>query len=86
MIDVIFSKTLIIGNLTINSIRNKFEKSKETVLKYIDILVITETKLDETFLDSLFLMDGFSEPYRFDRIRTGEGLWFTYATQFQVKY
>ena len=53
---------VIIGNLNINSIRNKFEQLKETVLKYIDILVVTETKLDEIFLESLFLMDGFSKP------------------------
>ena len=65
---------VIIGNLNINSIRNKFEQLKETVLKYIDILVVTETKLDETFLDSLFLMDGFSKPYRFDRNKNGGGI------------
>ena len=34
---------VIIGNLNINSIRNKFEQLKETVLKYIEILVVTET-------------------------------------------
>ena len=33
-----------------NSIRNKFDQLKDTVLKYIDILILTETKLDETFL------------------------------------
>ena len=49
---------VIIGNLNINSIRNKFEQLKETVLKYVDILVVTETKLDETFLGSLFLNGG----------------------------
>ena len=49
---------MIIGNLNINSIRNKFEQLKETVLKYVDILVVTETKLDETFLGSLFLNGG----------------------------
>ena len=57
---------VITGNLNINSIRNKFEQSKETAVKYIDTYVVTETKLDETFLDSLLLMDGFSKPYRFD--------------------
>ena len=57
---------VIIGNLNINSIINKFEQLKETVLKYREILV-TEAKLDKTFLESLFLMDGFSKPYRLDR-------------------
>ena len=32
---------VIIGNLNINSTGNKFEQLKETVLKYIDILVVT---------------------------------------------
>ena len=64
---------VIIGNLNIISIINKFEQLKETVLKSIDIIVVTETKLDETFLDSLFLTDGFSKPYRFDRNKNGGG-------------
>ena len=66
---------VIIGHLDINSIRNKFEQLKETVLKYIDILVATEAKLDETFLESLFLMDGFSwKSYRLDRNKNGGGI------------
>ena len=44
------------------------------MVKYIDILVVTETKLDETFLESLFLMDGFSKPYRLDRNKNGGGI------------
>ena len=47
---------------------------KDTVLKYIDFLILTETKLDETFLTSQFLMDGFSKPYRFDRSKYGGGV------------
>ena len=46
---------VITGNLNINStIRTTFEQLKETVLKYIGILVVTETKHDETFLESVF--------------------------------
>ena len=37
------------------------------MLKYTDILILTKTKLDETFLISRFLMDGFSKPHRFHR-------------------
>ena len=46
--------SVIIGNLNINSIRNEFEQLKETVLNYIDILVVTVTKLDESVLGSVF--------------------------------
>ena len=64
---------VIIGNVKINSIRNKFDQLKDTVLT-IDILILTETKLDETFLISQFLMDGFSKPHRFDRNKHGGGI------------
>ena len=43
-------------------------------MKYIDILILTEAKLDETFRASTFLMDGFSKPCRFDRNKQGEEL------------
>ena len=70
---------LLIGNLNINSIINKFDQLKDTVLKYIDILLLTETRLDEAFLISQFLTDGFStiqisKPYRFDRKKHGRGV------------
>ena len=40
----------------------------------IDILVITETKLDDSFPVSQFLIDGFHTPYRFDRKRGAGGV------------
>ena len=40
---------LIIGNLNINSICNKFDSLKSIIQGKIDILVITETKTDSTF-------------------------------------
>ena len=35
---------VIIGNLNINSLSNEFDQLREIVLKYIVVLVITETK------------------------------------------
>ena len=52
---------VIIANLNINSLPNKFDQLKKLVLKYVDILVITQTKLNDTFPTSQFLVDGFSE-------------------------
>ena len=40
----------IIGNLNINSFPNKFEELKVLVNGMLDILIITETKLDDTFI------------------------------------
>ena len=64
---------VIIASVNINSIRNKFEQLKETMLKYIGILGVTATKLNETFLESVFLRDGFSKLYRLDRKKNWGG-------------
>ena len=40
----------------------------------MDVLVLTETKLDDSFLKAQFLVDGFSELYRYDRNRKGGGI------------
>ena len=65
---------VIIGNLNNNSLPKKFDQLRVIVLKYVDVLVITETKLDDTFLTSQLLVTGFSVPYRLDRNRNGGGL------------
>ena len=56
---------ILIGNLNVNSIRNEFDHMKDTVLKYSDILMLTENRLDGTFLTSQFLIDNFSKSYKF---------------------
>ena len=40
----------------------------------VDILVLTETKLDKSFPTNQFLIEGFSKPFRLDRNRNGGGL------------
>ena len=40
----------------------------------IDVLVLTETKLDSSFPTSQFLLEGFTTPYRMDRNRYGGGI------------
>ena len=62
---------VIIGNLNINALTNKFNQLKEIVLEYIYILVITKTKLDNTFPNAQFLVPGFSKPFRLDINRKG---------------
>ena len=64
----------IIGNLSINSLTNKFDQLQEIILKYIGILVITETKLDDTFPNAQFLVPEFSKPFDLDRNRKEDGI------------
>ena len=49
---------------------------KEVIGNKIDILLISETRLDDTFLLSQFILEGFTPPYRFDRTVHGGGLMF----------
>ena len=55
---------VIIGNININSLPNKFERSKKLVMKHTDVLVITEAKLDDPFPTSQFLIKAFTERFR----------------------
>ena len=63
---------LITACLNINSLRKKFEFliSKDN----IDVLVISETKLDERFPTNQFILKGFSAPFRLDRSDKGGGI------------
>ena len=65
---------VIIGNININSRPAKFDQVKEVILKNADILLVTETKLDETFPLGQFYVEGFTMPYRLDRNRNGGGV------------
>ena len=58
---------LVIGHLNINSLRNKLNNLKLLIKNSLDVFMISEAKLDETFPESQFLMDGFTPPYRMDR-------------------
>ena len=64
---------LIIGQLNINSLRNKFESLVQQVSGNIDILT-SEKKLDNSFPVSQFLIDGYSPPFRLDRDSNGGGI------------
>ena len=65
---------VIAGNINIISLPAKFDQVKEVILKNVDNLVVTETKLDETFPLGQFYVEGFTMPYRLDRNRNGEGV------------
>ena len=69
-----YPNNVIIGYLNINSIRNKFEMLSMSVAQYVDILMLSETKLDSTFPSIQFLINGFSVPHRLDRNSKGGGI------------
>ena len=65
---------ILIAHLNINSLRNKFEMLTETITNKVDILLISETKLDSSFPLNKFHIDGFTTPCRPDRNQNGGGI------------
>ena len=65
---------LVIGSININSIRNKFDQLKLLVNNNVDILIIEETKIDETFPTGQFIIEGYMPPFRKDRNQHGGGI------------
>ena len=61
-----FSK-LNFAHVNINSIRNKFDA--DIIKDNIDILMISETKVDDSFLDGQFFLDGFETQFCLDQNR-----------------
>ena len=61
-------KNPMIGYLNINSLRNKLTDLK-VILKYLslDYFVLSETKLDESFLNAQFTLDGYEIRARRDK-------------------
>ena len=76
---------IIIGHLNINSIGYKIEFLKERIGNNINILLVSETKLNETFPTSEFLMDEFQVPVRLDRKGNGGGLLLFYRDHIPCK-
>ena len=62
---------MIIGYININFIRNKFEMLKNSMKGNVDILLTSETELDESFHIGQFQINGFSSPCRRNRSRNG---------------
>ena len=55
-----YSNEIIMGHLNINSIRNKFKLLSPLTGGKMDILMISETKLDATFPTNQFFIQGYS--------------------------
>ena len=77
---------LIIGNLNINLIAGKFDQLKLMVQQEVGILVLTETKIDFSFLNQQFHMEGFCLPYRLGRNKHGGGVLVYIRRIFPVRF
>ena len=64
---------LIFGHLNINSLRNKFNFLCEQIKGYIEIFMLSESKLNDSFPLGQFLIDGFHTPFSFNPGKNGAG-------------
>ena len=61
------SEGFIIGHLNINFIENKFTSLVSLVKDKLDIFMVSETKIDDSFPETQFIIEGNSKPFRRDR-------------------
>ena len=64
---------MIIAQLNINSLRNKFDSLVRMLYNNLDILLTSETKIDFSFPTALFQIEGYTT-YRLDRNTNGGGI------------
>ena len=60
---------IVLAHLSINSLRNKFDALVEQVSGNVDVLVLSETKVDKSFPEDQFKIPGFCTPFRLNRDR-----------------
>ena len=65
---------IVVGQININSIRNKFDPLMAAVVGNTDILLITETKIDSTFSVNQFYLNDFNVPHSNDSNTNGSDI------------
>ena len=64
---------IVLAHLHINSLRNKFDLLTDHIKGNIDVLVISETKLDDSFPTGQFKIPGYASPFRLDQNQNHDG-------------
>ncbi|XP_057290348.1 uncharacterized protein LOC130613047 [Hydractinia symbiolongicarpus] len=65
---------IILGQININSVRNKFDCLVDAIDGNLDVLLISETKIDSSFPTAQFKIDGYTKHFRLDRNSKGGGM------------
>ena len=65
---------LTFGQLNINSLRNKVNMVSELIKGFVDVFMISETKLVGSFPEGQLFIDGYHTPFRYDRNGNGGGI------------
>ena len=69
-----FRNNMIIGHLNVNSLNLKFKEVKDLIVRCkFEVMVLTETKLDDSYRDALFEIDNY-DMYRQDKRSNSGGI------------
>ena len=64
--------TMIIGHLNVNFMAPKIDAIRTIIPGNVDIMVFSESKLDDSYPATQLLIEGFGKPFRLDRNARGE--------------
>ena len=65
---------IVVAQFNINSLRNKFDILTHQISWNLDVMLISETKLNNSFPESQFKIPAYSSPFRFDWDQNGRGI------------
>ena len=77
---------VVIGLLNVNSFSSKFDDFKTIISGNVDVMIIVETKLDDSYPSSQFLINGYARPIRQDRDKHGGGILLYLRQDIPFKY
>ena len=79
------SERIIIAQININGIERKFQSLVSMIKDKVDIIMISETKVDDAFPYSQFEIAGYSSPFRLDRNSYGGGIMLFFPDYLQCR-
>ena len=77
---------IILAHLNINSFRNKVDLLADQIKGNVDVLAISETKLDDSFAAGQLKIPGYTSPFRLDRTQNGGGILVFVREDIPVKF
>ena len=77
---------IVLAHLNINSLRNKLDLLADQIKGNVDVLAISETKLDDLFPAGQLKIPGYASPFRLDRNQNGGGILVLVRDDIPVKF
>ena len=76
---------LVFGQLNINSLRSKHGMLSEMVKGFVNVFMISETKLDDSFPGGQFFKESYHTLFKFDQNGNGGVFYYMSARTYQLK-